>query len=872
MDIELLKRLTPLLLNEFKFKQSKKHLISGICPDCNKDSLWTHADSPWLLKCNHINNCGYSGLVKDIFPEVFCCLSDTVVTTDVHPNAVADAYLNRVRKLNKGRLLGSYSQETFQDYKTKRTTATIRFYFGLSKSEWWERFIDNAHLFESPSRFKPGGSYAGLWYQPPTFDQKSKEIWITEGIFNALALCEHGKNAVATMSSNNMPTIMLTDIVKRVETEQAKHKNIKVPLPTIIIAFDNDKAGIEGAKKLLDCCKSLGFRTKAVLPYYKNDWNDLHQKNQLEESDFEKFAYYGALEFALTKEIKANLIYERTKSNIFTFDFDHKIYEFKYKEAKNDDDDKDPFSIKEIINCVPKPIYYIKNQITDDAWYYFDIDYCGKHHTIPFTSTQVNAGAEFAKRLTHSVNGALAKITNDQLYYFLKNKLKVITVNAIDFVGYSKEHKCYVYNDLAIKDGKCYPKNKYEYISMNRFAIKTLTQSPHLEINQKKDGYLSSWPQMIKDAWGTKGLIVAAWWFGSMFAEQIRKNSKSYPFMEFVGEPNSGKSTLIQFLWKLYGRDHEGSDPTKGSAISLLRTFAQVGNLPVVLIEGDRDKESHAKKYDFDGLKTLYGGGTLRSIGARTATNETIEPAFRGAVMISQNNNVIASPPVLQRICYVNFDKPGSAKTLAASEKIEKIEISQVSNFLIRAAMSEASSLKIINNYKVFECVINERVKIRDGRILKTHSQLMACAQAFCSLVGLSDADLKDMHDQIVAMAEAKQASISADLPIIQTFWENVQWLINMGAPINHRPAAANEIAINLNDYIMLSKQHGQTVPEIQDLKAVLKFSKTNKYKDQKVIRSQAILSNGLPLLKNKHCWIFEKGLISTDDDNDNED
>lgn len=49
----------------------------------------------------------------------------------------------------------------------------------------------------------------------------------------------------------------------------------------------------------------------------------------------------------------------------------------------------------------------------------------------------------------------------------------------------------------------------------------------------------------------------------------------SFLFLEIVGEPGSGKTTLIQFLWKLFGRDYEGFDPSKSTAAGRMRTFTQ---------------------------------------------------------------------------------------------------------------------------------------------------------------------------------------------------------------------------------------------------------------------------------------------------------
>lgn len=61
-----------------------------------------------------------------------------------------------------------------------------------------------------------------------------------------------------------------------------------------------------------------------------------------------------------------------------------------------------------------------------------------------------------------------------------------------------------------------------------------------------------------------RGTVVLVWWLACLHAEQIRQLQKTLCFLELVGEGGSGKSTLIEFLWKLVGRiEYEGFDSPK---------------------------------------------------------------------------------------------------------------------------------------------------------------------------------------------------------------------------------------------------------------------------------------------------------------------
>ncbi len=213
---------------------------------------------------------------------------------------------------------------------------------------------------------------------------------------------------------------------------------------------------------------------------------------------------------------------------------------------------------------------------------------------------------------------------------------EVITQN---YVGYNKKYGVYVFNDVAIQDGKCFTLNEEDYFSLNKFDIKTLSLSPSLSINMDFSEFDTNWLGSLWEAFGVKGYVVLAFWVGSLFAEQIRKTHKSYPFLEICGEPGSG------FLSRLCGRaDYEGFDASKSSVAARGRNFSQISNLPVCLIESDRVQDNaKLKAFDWEELKSLYNGRATRSLGVKNSGNETYEPLFKGSIVIAQNAEINAS-------------------------------------------------------------------------------------------------------------------------------------------------------------------------------------------------------------------------------------
>ena len=176
-------------LAEFHFKRQGQWLREGVCPACGKKELYAYADSPWVLKCGRLNKCNYSVHVRDLYPDLFenpCHVYPDVPENS--PNATADAYMSHERGFDLKKVSGWYSQEYYFDAARNIGSATVRFAVG---NGYWERLV-NKRFAHQKARFRPGMSYQGQWWAPPTGQlTNAREIWLVEGIFDAIALFHH---------------------------------------------------------------------------------------------------------------------------------------------------------------------------------------------------------------------------------------------------------------------------------------------------------------------------------------------------------------------------------------------------------------------------------------------------------------------------------------------------------------------------------------------------------------------------------------------------------------------------------------------------------------------------------------------------------
>ena len=119
--------------------------------------------------------------------------------------------------------------------------------------------------------FETGCSLSGkMWVHGTLFDP-NKPTYITESIFNALSLIQAGYNAVCIYSASYTSYDFYSSFAKNTE---------------IILAFDNDKAGLDAIKKHLKYLRNNEYtNTKIAIPT-KDDWNTMI-KNKINLTDNE---------------------------------------------------------------------------------------------------------------------------------------------------------------------------------------------------------------------------------------------------------------------------------------------------------------------------------------------------------------------------------------------------------------------------------------------------------------------------------------------------------------------------------------------------------------------------------------------------------
>ncbi|MDR6135730.1 hypothetical protein QE361_002725 [Sphingomonas sp. SORGH_AS802] len=899
MQPDILRQVISQLKRDYGFKEKGRFLQEGKCPACDKRELFTWADKPYVLHCGRENRCGETFAVKPLYPEIFDDWSKRHRATPENPHAAADAYLRHARGFDLLGLRGCYTQESYHDRDLNISTATVRFPLPGAPGSYWERLIDQPARFgKKKARFSYGSQYQGLWWTMPAHSAAvladATEIWIAEGIFDAIALNqsaafrERGAIAVSTLSCNNYPDQAL-DAVRLAAAAKGKSA------PKLIFAYDVGKAGVRYTREFVKKARDAGFFCGAaqVRPDGegdKHDWNDLGQADQLTADQLATYLWNGDVTIAASATEKAMLIYKKERYASFPITFagkqlwasfsierinqiqtawlesedpEHAHIKDMSAQARWDLAAEEAVDIEELANCTFRTLYFQRDPAIEEGAYYLRIDFPKGRQSVKatFSGSACSTNGEFKKRLASIAPGAQWTGNQFQIDRLMQLQWTAIRmVEAIQHTGYSIEHGAWIFGDRAVHKGRVHEPNEEDFFVLGKQNVKLRTTERLLRIAYDPDKLNLGWVPPLFTAYGPKGIVTLAFWVLSFFADHIRREQDSLAFLEMTGLPGTGKTTLLEFLWKLAGRaNYEGFDPTKATNAGIARTLGQVGNLPVVLIEGDRNQDTpHGRRFEWDELKTAYNGRAVRTRAIANGGMETFEPPFRGAIVIAQNDTVDASPALRERIMAIHFDKSRfSPAGKAAGEQLARIDVEDVSGFIVHIVRREDEILTAYREaFRRHDAAMNKHPGIRNGRLAKNHAQLAAMLDAMrCVVTNLSDEVVDQAHRFILTMLEERQRAVESDHPHVELFWERFDYIRSIEGdhpdkPIDHS-RTADVHAVSLVQFEQRCADLRLSLPcTIIELKRLLKTSKRRKFDAaSKPVNSRTG--------KTVNCWVF---------------
>lgn len=908
-DLEILERLQ----QEFRFRSSRGEVLrDGRCPGCNRNSLWIHKKKPRLLRCNRENNCGFVELVSERYPDLFGNYSERCPATPEDPKRTAREYLTD-RGFNPALIANWYQQGSFRlkNAPGQPEAPTVR--IPLWGSVYWERLIDDKHvrLYNRKTNYPAGTRKRGRHWAPPEQTiNPGDTVVITEGIFNAWAFLHlnHAEGSdyrvVAALDSSNFPTDLLNSLAGQGITW--------------VLAYDNDLAGQGHTQQYVDQLQSHQETWQVCLTETaESDWADEWQRRRLTRQYVNDGLWRGRLATApdgrsvafwqwLRQPDRNNYVLTEFNRALYAYTVDPEARKFIRQISGSDDPSRfwtdpaaDVNTVEEhvaanmtggrISNCLPRFLYVERDPLTDERAYCFEIRFFNNspRQLVSLDGSCLESPASFNKSLLTRTSGGTFD-GNTRALNLLKKRWfdqNTVEVKRCRFAGYDQDTGVYVFPDFGYYQGRWIPKNQYGYIDTGRHRIKTGLSSRALPIVRCEPDSVD-WIGDFHTVFGDEGLIVLSWWLGTLFAEQIRDQYQSWPFLELSGEPGSGKTTLIKFLWRCCGRsdDYEGFDPAKSTPVGRSRNLERYSNLPVVVIEADRKTNFYSGKnsFDFNEFKPFYNGGIIRSIGVRNHNNETIEPQFRGGVLISQNASVDSDDDaVTERIVCCQLSRPrptGDATQSGKSQepvrplntklanRLERLGVEQLGSWLHLALTLEKTLLEQFGQHlqAVTDRWETDAADVRP-RIVLNHAQIAAWCRCLQTLFPgyITDEIVHSVELRLLSATLQRESLAREDSVVVDQFWSYYEYLNNQSVDdVNGNPSLCETlnhslnpdlIAIHLQEFEEAAAKHNLERLPYRELKRQLPYSSKHPFVGRKNVRSQIL--NG----QIRFCWVFSR-------------
>lgn len=188
---------------------------------------------------------------------------------------------------------------------------------------------------------------------------------------------------------------------------------------------------------------------------------------------------------------------------------------------------------------------------------------------------------------------------------------------------------------------------------------------------------------------------------------------------------------------------------------------------------------------------------------------------------------------------------------------MDRLPISLTGRFIAHAIRHEEAILATYTQkVREYEEAYHKQ-GITHTRIALNHAQIEAlidCLKQHIFGELLADWQVNSARATLQKMAAARVSRLAADHPDVERFWSVYEFLCSIKEDINHLPANREMVGINLNHFYQVAKEYRQDLPDINQMKRLLKSSSTYKFVD-----SNVTVRSVLTQFSSIKCRLFKK-------------
>lgn len=266
-------------------------------------------------------------------------------------------------------------------------------------------------------------------------------------------------------------------------------------------------------------------------------------------------------------------------------------------------------------------------------------------------------------------------------------------------------------------------------------------------MHTNRDHYPAICANLFWDAFGPEGIAALAYWYGAQCSNYLMQDWTRFPLMQVYGQAGTGKDALIEFLWKLLGRDcYLGWMPHKMTPAALARQLDENDGRPVVLIELDSAPEGLE-------LINVFAGNRPYEVSDRASGQPSKQHWFHGAALFAPESQHSLSAELQHRM--VNVQLCHRSKDSAA--QLAMVPVDLLATFSRDAQRSASSGAGLITRRATkYLQALTDKYRLHDQTLLDTYSRVMGMVDALALIVPLSRAQV-DTTMHLLAHAANQQ-------------------------------------------------------------------------------------------------------------------
>lgn len=697
-----------------------------VCPACGDTDAWSYTAGPMSINCNRLSQCAARTKTIDLFPELRRNVERDFPPTKSDPHRPAREYL-----LSRGLSTSTIEALDYRYLKNARGTGSGAVLFPVSKDSKGKETL-NGRLFNPP----PGegkthnvGTTAGKFWKHPgrTYDQNTR-TWIVEGIIDALSLWELGEQAIAVLAAGQAPA----------KVDLAAFKNL-------VISFDNDDAGRAACRKW----HQAHPEATVALCDPGQDYNDVLLSGPLDQTkaaflaNLPRYEINGKLALTTSAAEYAEIWtdFHGTVPGIFahlgrTY---HAI-----KRTPRGGKSENAFVATSLIfrGTLRVTSFIVDRSNPGRLEYRYNLEIKPtKGKIIEATASGTDLASQRRLKewfLTYCRMNFEGEGQASTALATMIAEAKAPEVKLLSSTGYQPDTGAYIFAGWGVD-----PSGKL--LHPDKQGVYTIGHNQHyrapahaldkaiIPIEGTKEKIATIYG-LMREAWGLNGAVALSWTVAGWFVYQIKNAIDFYPFLSIHGDPAAGKSTLVNTLNAIQGRDTPGLPITAlNTRKGLTRTISQVSGLFTALLE---DNQRNEKGFDYSILLTAYNQGPLQVQAAFSADLQTKEQPFLGTLLFCQNIEPFNSKAEKQRT--ISLHCKADDLTDASREaygKLLAMDKGELSNIL-RQVLTNRQHFE--NGWKAaYQEAMQELGEMEERRILQNHALICAFYRLFCACFGI---------------------------------------------------------------------------------------------------------------------------------------